>query len=150
MIIYNSTRSILIQWIRVIFSCDILSFWPRKYNRKHTSCLWQTVLHVQRNTTEMGGQRHIHCTTISLLSLRLMPNLSRVNWTEIFLSVRLRMHTNTFSAIKTHGTLVYSSYKTTETKNTKYITCTSALLYEPQTFRRPYSYSLRNRPQHVF
>ena len=50
MIIYYSTRSILIQWIRVI-----LTIWPSKNKRKPASCLWETLSHTQINTAERGG-----------------------------------------------------------------------------------------------
>jgi len=42
--------SILIQWIRVV-----MTIWPSECKRKHTSCLWNTLLHEQKERTEKKG-----------------------------------------------------------------------------------------------
>jgi len=54
MIIYNRTWTLLIQWIWVLV-IFLVTLWPSKYKRNHTSCLELTFSYEQKKSTEMGG-----------------------------------------------------------------------------------------------
>jgi len=67
------------------------------------------------------GNSHINCTTVCILTVKAYkytkPITVKLNGDFCLFSTYYRMHTNSFSAIKTVSyTFVYTSYKTTETK----------------------------------
>jgi len=80
MIIYYCTWSILIQ-NRLGLYCQ-LTIWPRKYKRKHTSCLWYTLSQDQRKYAAWGGAWK--CLELSITQCPTRPRY--LSWKQFVLT----------------------------------------------------------------